>query len=398
LNWYAATGAVHITADAPVAAYQFNPFAFISSPDCSGPQCYSYSNDASLLLPVAALRTQYMVVTQPTVRLLPSDGTDWTAASGFVAIVGTAATPTEVHVRLPARTAPGDGIAAGAPGQEIAQTLGPGDVLQLVSPNDRQCAQPERDTTRGDVFCRPVAAEDLTGSVVESSAPVAVFAGHDCALVPYDRYACDHLEEQLFPTESLGQSYFFARTPPAAAEPDVARIVATRDNTALAFDPPGVHAAVTLAAGEVLEFEQRESFAVVASQPVLAAQFLVGANYDPARPDTPDGDPDMVLMVPRDQFRGSYTFVAAAGFPDSVAIATVPHGQAITLDGALVAGPPANTAAGYDVYYVHLASGTHHAEGTTAGTRFGLTVSGLASYTSYTYPAGLDLAAIAPPL
>ncbi len=227
---------------------------------------------------------------------------------------------------------------------------------------------------------------------------MAVFAGHDCALVPNDRYACDHLEEQMFPTEALGRRYVVARTPPANAEPDLLRIVATRANTRVTFEPASAHAEVTLsAAGDYVEFEQRESLTVTGTEPILVAQFLVGGDYDPARLTIGRGDPDMVLAVPVDQTRPRYDFVAEPGFPVATAIATVPQGDALRLDGARVTRAPAHSVAGFDVYYLPVEAGAHSIE-SLRGARFGLVVSGLASATSYTYPGGLDLAPISPPL
>ncbi|MEZ4472977.1 MAG: IgGFc-binding protein [bacterium] len=53
----------------------------------------------------------------------------------------------------------------------------------------------------------PVTERDLSGAVVESSEPVAVFASHQCARVPGSLGACDHLEEQLFPTDAWGRRF-----------------------------------------------------------------------------------------------------------------------------------------------------------------------------------------------
>jgi IgGFc binding protein len=391
-------GSVRIRTTSPVTAYQFNPMGFLSVEGCESERCYSYSNDASLLLPTAALGRQYVVVTRPTVRVRQRGETRWRHAPGFVTIVGTSDTPTDVVVRLHARTLSGNGITAGTPGAELRQRLGAGDVLQLVSEHSASCADPVPDTVRGDVFCRPVPDEDLTGTVVTASAPVSVFAGHDCALVPFDRYACDHLEEQMLPVEALGRRYVVARTPPLHDEPDVVRVVATRPGTRVSFEPASAHADVTLgAAGDFVEFEQRESLTVTGSEPIVVAQFLVGGDYDPSRPTVGRGDPDMVLAVPIDQTRARYDFVAEPGFATATAIATVPQGETLHLDGVPVTRAPAHRVAGFDVYYLPIEEGPHTVE-SLRGAHFGLVVSGLAPATSYTYPAGLDLAPISPPL
>jgi hypothetical protein len=393
---FAPDGSVRIRTTLPVAAYQFNPLGFASTEGCDKARCRSFTNDASLLLPVAALRRRYTVVTRPTVRVLQQGQIRWQRAAGFVTVVATE-DATTVTLRLRARTAAGDGIPAGAPGETLERTLQRGDALQLVSALGPTCARPEPDTVRGDTFCQPVAAEDLTGTVVTSSAPVAVFAGHDCALVPYNRFACDHLEEQLVPDEGLGMRYIAPRTPHLANEPEVLRVVATRPDTRVTFEP-AVHAPVTLvAAGDWVEFEHRTSVAVTASAPVVAAQFLVGAGYDASTLLNVRGDPDMVILPPVEQARGRYRFVAAPGFPDSVAIATAPMGERLRLDGREVTDAPIGSVAGFAVYHLRVAPGGHTLESVRRGIRFGVLVSGLAPSTSYTYPAGLDLAPIAPP-
>ena len=59
---------------------------------------------------------------------------------------------------------------------------------------------------------------DLTGSFVSASKPVAVFAGHESAAIgPEDSQesicCLDHLEDQLFPIESIGTRYVIPRSP-----------------------------------------------------------------------------------------------------------------------------------------------------------------------------------------
>jgi hypothetical protein len=390
-------GAYLFQSSVPVAAYQFNPLGFTSLEGCDQLRCRSFTNDASLLLPGAVLGRRYTVVSRPTVRVLQRGQTRWQRAAGFVTIVAVE-DGTEVAVRLRASTLAGGGVRAGAPGDTLTRTLDRGDVLQVVSGGATLCSRPEPDTVRGDTFCQPVATEDLTGSVVTASAPVAVWAGHDCALVPYNRFACDHLEEQLWADESLGRRYIAPRTPHMADEPGVLRVVATRPNTTVTVEPARVRAPVTLAAaGDFVEFEHRESVAVTATEPVVVAQFLVGAGYDASTLLNVRGDPAMALLPPVEQTRTRYRFVAAPGFPDSVAVAFAPVGERLRLDDRLVTVAPVDTVAGFAVYHLRVTPGSHTLESAQRGIRFGLVVSGLAPSTSYAYPGGLDLVSIAPP-
>ena len=51
------------------------------------------------------------------------------------------------------------------------------------------------------------AGTDFSGALLQSSGPIGVFVGHPCTFVPQDQWACDHLEEALLPSETLGNRY-----------------------------------------------------------------------------------------------------------------------------------------------------------------------------------------------
>lgn len=404
-------GALHLVATAPVTAYQFNPLKFIRSPDCDNSEdCFSFSNDASLLLPAHVLGRSHVVATVPTVRVLPTGSTMWTSAPGFVTVVGTRP-DTRVTFRLRANTVAGSvpELPARRAGETLELTLGAGDVVQVLSAHDPRCARTEEDRLTLSTFCLPVEAEDLTGTVVTSSAPVAVYAGHDCALVPYNRYACDHLEEQVPPVETLGQRYVVTRAEPAdrrrnpthpEGEPTLAVIVAAFDDTSVTFEPPSVHAPARLMQGEALRVTSLDDYSVVGDKALAVASVLVGAGYWPQ--DTPvdntsRGDPSLSFETPVEQYRHAYDFVAPDGFSPAFANVTLARGARFTLDGTAWTGAPSATVGARDVYRVPVLAGVHHIEGATRDTRFGLRVYGYALYTSFMYPGGGDLRPITVP-
>ena len=76
---------------------------------------------------------------------------------------------------------------------------------------------------------------DLTGTIITSDKPVAVFGSHECAFVP-DIYAyCDYLIEQLPPTSSWGQQ--FVSLPLATrVGGDTFRFLASEDNTTVSVN------------------------------------------------------------------------------------------------------------------------------------------------------------------
>ena len=72
--------------------------------------------------------------------------------------------------------------------------------------------------------------EDLSGTIIRSDKPVVVYAGHQCAEVPAEATACDHLVEQVPPHTTWGYTHFLS--PLAARESgDIYHIGTVNDNT-----------------------------------------------------------------------------------------------------------------------------------------------------------------------
>jgi hypothetical protein len=349
-------GAYRLRTNGPVAAYQFNPLTF----SLPASRVFSYTNDASLLLPQGVLTRRYTVSTWP----------NWSRGfNGFVSIVGVTGESTEVVVRPAAAVSAGTGVTALSPGNAGTYTLQPGDVLQLVS------------TGPG----------DLTGTSIESSLPVAVYVGHDCSNVPLDRIACDHLEEQLFPNETWGRNYVVTGLRDrGATTPAIVRIVSQVDGNALTFDPP-VLAPRTLRAGEVVELSTAQHFRVIGTRPFLVMQYMIGqGSEDPMG----TGDPAMVTEVPVLQYRTQYDFFVPSTYPRNFINIVAPVGAQLALDGAPI---PRSTevVSGQDIYTIPIPAGPHRirADGEQ---QFGIKVYGVATFTSYMYPGGLDLRILTP--
>src|SRR5439155_13701017 len=178
---FVSSNAYRITSTAPLVVYQFNPMA------------QTFSNDASLLLPRNGLGTIHRVLGWPTANPInPGLPIAGIPDHSFVTIVGT--TPsTTVTITVTHDVLGGGGIPATKKGGTITQTIGPFDVINV-----------ESDGLYG----------DMTGTIVESSAPVAVYTGGERGIAPYtdpfppappsydsSKGVCctDHLEEQVFP-------------------------------------------------------------------------------------------------------------------------------------------------------------------------------------------------------
>jgi hypothetical protein len=238
---------------------------------------------------------------------------------------------------------------------------------------------------------------DLTGSRIHADRPVEVFGGHVCAYVPYTSEACDHLEVQLPPIETWGTE--FVSTPMVdlgTSTENLVRVVAAFDGTEVTVDPPqGGVSAVTLGAGQWAEFLASSAFHVRGSEAILVGQFLLG-QYAP-EPDAARGDPALTVLVPGEQYRPDYTFITPTSYRadtngQNYVMIVRPPGLALTLDGAPVSATW-QPVAGREVGVATLGGGTHVISGADA---FGLIAYGLGSFTSYAYPAGLNLEQITP--
>lgn len=351
-------GAYHLRSSSPVTVYQFNSLEYQKNGE------FSYSNDASLLLPTNVWRTQYYAAAwQQLAGINPSEmAVTATANNTMVTITPKAASP----------------AAQGAPafmaGMPQSVMLNAGDVLEIASQTG-----------------------DYTGTLVDASGPVQVISGHYCADIPDGVTACDHVEESMFPVDTLGTHYII-NAPAVTSIPngkvEVIRVIATADNTTLTYDPPVSGAATTIAsAGSFIEIaNNNQSFAITSDQKVLVAQYMEGQD---AGGNT--GDPAMTLAVPAEQFRASYLFHAPTSYESNYVDVTAPMGATVSLDGG---SPLTFTPIGGSGYGLARVTGlgagpgmdgNHNIQGDKG---FGITVYGYGQYTSYWYPGGLNLDSI----
>jgi hypothetical protein len=301
--------------------------------------------------------------------------------------------------------------------------------------------------------------------------------------------ACDHLEQQLFPSETWGRdavvSQFQDR---GTTERFMVRIMSRENSNTVTFTPSSVHSSVSLNRGQTVEFEASSDFFVSGTQPILVAQYMEGdnsvcpsgrtycntetcvdlqtsfancgacgrscaagqvcsggtcrtscpsgtvnctgdcvtaygtstiplENYNcgmcgqacpflytcavsgprlacnpPATPAA--GDPDFVFEVPTTQYRRDYNFVVPSTYTSSYINVVFQTGATLVLDGTTVAtaGTPIPGTT-WSVLRRTITAGSHTIN-TPGATGFGLKVFGVALYTSYAYPGGLDLLAL----
>ncbi len=390
-----AGGAYHLVSSVPVTVYQFSALEYqgMGGPpgkdwsSCPGLQicdqsfqangCFSFTNDASLLLPSTAMTGNYRITGQ-------ADWPDVPEGATFT-ITGTqAGTSVTVYVAPGGHIVAGNGIADTPGGGMLTFTMGAGDVVQLV----------------GDGM------SDNTGTLVKATAPVQVISGMPCAYQPFNISdpACDHLEQSVLPAETLGKHYFVSQptSPHNTLAGHIVRIVGNADGTTLTYPggkaPPG--APSMLSAGQVVDMGVVDTdFEVQGDHEFAVATFMLGASQTDPNDQPPNqlGDPSQSNSVAVEQYRIKYVFLAPTDYTVSFVDIVMPMGADVQLDGAALTATPTPISSGFGIARQQLGPGNNGAHVLTSSAGVGIQVIGYGNYTSYMYPGGLNLNAIAPP-
>ena len=387
-----AKGAYHLVSSVPVVVYQFNALEYgpqggptgkdwsscmSNAAMCGGGfQCFSYSNDASLLLPSTALTGNYRIT-----------GFHSNYGQGQTMSITGLQDGTTVTVKMSAigKVLAGSGVAAINAGQTGTYTVNQGDVLQLIS----------RDTgiIPGDV--------DPTGTLIKADKPIQVIAGDFCLNNPQGKDACDHIEESVFPAETLGKHYLVSAPP--GPNGDVVghsvRLVGNADGTNLTFNPAVAGAPATLNAGQVADIGPTTTDFEVTGDHEFAVETIMqgGSVVDPGAAVS-RGDPSESLFFAVEQYRTGYLFLAPSDYDVNYVVIVAPTTAKLVLDGAAVTVTPTPIGATtYGTFRVPITAGAGGGAHTlTSDVPMGIQVLGYGQYTSYQYPGGGNLSLISP--
>jgi hypothetical protein len=215
---------------------------------------------------------------------------------------------------------------------------------------------------KGDVY--QVAAKfvqspkcDLTGSIIRANKKIAVFSGHQCAYVPPNKSACNHLVEQMPPIPSWGKHYYLGVLKPRKNY--TFRVLANEPETKVFVDGKLVR---TLNAGEFFDSLVDKALQITANKPILVAQYSHGYNIGDMI-----GDPMMLLVSPTLQFLKSYRFATPVNGEwrhyINVVIPTVAI-RSLRLDGAPVDSSLFEQIgiSRYSIGYIQVEHGSHSIE------------------------------------
>lgn len=319
----------------PIIAYQFNPLDNVGV----------FSNDASLLLPTSAINTTYTVIGWPQTIAHSEDpnedfdsSTDDEDLRAFLTIIGTKP-GTQVKVTF---------------GPEVRRVIGTGGYPDAVAGDVWELTIGEFDVINLETAGFNA---DFTGTVVQASMPVSVFSGSEASDAPRfdslaNRQCCaDHLEEQLFPNDTLGTRFYIGRMPPRTRALNAAFLDPTVDSVGEFNEPEfvrvaAVHPGVTtiettlpppdnyveLAQGESVIFWATQNFEMQTSQAVAVLQVLPSQEAVGIPSYYPGGDPASIAVPPVQQYREDYVFLTPGLYAFDFVTITAPRTAPILLD------------------------------------------------------------------
>jgi hypothetical protein len=379
-------GAYHLVTTVPVTVFQFNPIEYDPRGGPEGKDwsacidgcmfgCHSYTNDASLLLPSAAATGNYRV-TAPA-----GQNTEDVHQPGYFAVTGL-----QEGTTVRAKIGPDGAVTGGADipdagaGEVVEFGIGRGEVVLVIGTN----------TT------------DLSGTVLNADQPVLVMSGAPCHYMPDTCGACDHLEESVFPAETLGAHYFVVvpTNPRGVPIGHVVRFYGNVDDTTLEY-PSGAPSGApdTIDADEVIDLGVvRQDFEVAGDHEFAVTSFQLGSCMaDPGHFTDYRGDPAQSNVVAVEQYRKKYVFLAPDDYDFSFADIVMPLDTVVYLDGVPLGEPLTEIGSGYGVQRIALTSEAGDAHVLECERPVGLQVMGYGFATSYQYPGGLNMSRISEP-
>lgn len=347
--------AMEIQTSVPAVVYDIYPYGGATS----------YISSATLLLPTTSWDTNYVAVTMGNQPTAFPPGVDFVARENN----------TKVTVLPSINITAANGVAGATKGVPVTYSINKGETIHLMQFPDSL-------------------GNDLSGSIVQSTAPIGVWGEHFCMNQP---------------------------------SPPKWRILGAVAGTTLTYDPPVAGAPTTLTVGQLVEFNGPGAFHIQAQDnlhPFYLAAHRPGGDCDAAHQQIPPvqalgseyvavgneatdygvGGPETVNVVPPAQFLSSYIFFSdpSYGYTDLALVRKMAPDNTyhdVTLDclGKVAGWKPIG---GTKFQYAHV--DLQHAGAPVGGcdnglhtiksdVPMGITVWGYDSASSYAYPAGASV-------
>ena len=178
----------------------------------------------------------------------------------------------------------------------LATNIAPGHDHTVTAPNEA--------TSIAGV---PQSTGDMSGTRVVCDKPVSFITGHQCGFLPSDKTACDHMVEQVPPTETWGFKFFLV--PLSTRNEDGYRILSSMAGTECGLTCIDSSLSQTIILANPGSFVQRiltNAFCCVeCNRPVLIFQYSLGHSND----WNSRSDPFIVMIPPVGQYSNDYDLI-----------------------------------------------------------------------------------------
>lgn len=224
---------------------------------------------------------------------------------------------------------------------------------------------------------------DLTGTFIESSAPIAAFSGNDCNKLE-NIGACDHLIEQLPPTDSVDSIYI---VPPNANKRDTLIRITSIESSNTTYVIGDVTQSLFL--NKLDHFDVRISSSqtcfIASDQPNLVTSFGLFSLRSTL------GDPSMTIVPGFNQYLSYYKIVVPSGYDFDYVSIMIKHSfkDSFRINGTVIKATDIvfeeDVTTGnvtYNVRTIQVPAGELTAY-TVDEEKFGLMFAGVSSYEAY---------------
>lgn len=269
--------AVHITAEHPIIVY--------------GVTRSQYTSDGFLAIPISAFGTEYVIGAYPQYTGMGST------------------------YELPSLS----NIVAAHDGTEVTFTMG-GTKGSITSGGMKLGDKKKFTLNKGDVLCFANLGDsgDISGSLVQSTKPIGVISGNQCANVPRGVFACDFLSEMELPTYTWGMEYHVTPIIGRQKAP-VIRVFAKEANTKVYRDGQYWFDLSLASREEDNSFKEKRVFdgnlddlvnsggspckVITADKPIYVMLYNPGQTDDNV-----ESDPFQIVLSPYEQYRKEIVF------------------------------------------------------------------------------------------
>ena len=252
---------------------------------------------------------------------------------------------------------------------------------------------------------------DMTGTRVQSTKPIALFSGHQRAIIPIknsELSSRDHIVEQLPSVDTWGRTAIVVPFPkPFNAtnlSQDIYRVLAAYDSTDVLIN--GVKT-TTLSKGGMYQSVLTTPQVISSNKAIMVAQYKKTSGTQNSFNTDYNGDPFMMLVPPSDQFQDNYRFVSIQavnvlnggitmqqGYDEQWITLVMPNSAVSTtrLDGQQIGIIPGVTitaipGTNYSYAWIRVIDGVH---AVTSNERVGIYVYGYGRANSYGYVGGMS--------